>query len=799
MKKTMSLVLCFVLLLGLMPGKVLAEGAQGNVPTLPDGYGQLYLRTEENGQNSYHATHQVSQNTSAVLQFESAEGALYSVTKMTYTIECDTEVGSIAWKEDANTFALWDTSGVQAGASGYIYAVSQRDDNVKYALPVTVMGASSGDQGGSGNQGGNQGGSQGGQQGGSSGDPASRPFALYDAAEGGNEIAANEMGNYVVNFTANEAKTYYFRTEGDSLFTSECNATLQVPGPPVPLVSGTVMNQGKTFAVTMIQGNSGELEVPVTLKIEGAETAYQFKLFFKPGSGNQSGENPPQGGIGALIRDSHVVEDGDIYQGPIAHDTASFVVNADGQDYMIYMIPAFDFGFGVKFGSGGSHGMAMRTDGYDDIQLKPAFFVKLDNGLYEQVTSPAVLSAIEEAVQEPVITYGTIAGNENFPLPQKFPACYHDSPTESTDLFGGYSFRMKFENRGIYVASITATVNGEELTSQTRLTWQPTGELHFSPQEGGGVIGQVNEFLNGLAYDPNCSIMIDLPAGTYQGYISIPEELRNANVFLNGAGHRDHSGDPTTIIEGGLIGGGIPSYIHFRGAGYGEEVPEKWGEGHPNSGRDNIAFSGENEYADFRYCILEGYNIALYCKNTNMAGSTHCRFLNNNTAIYIDTELMARDISYDHFEKNGVAVHFKKYTRGMGHFDFTGSVFIDNDTDIINELKRNIFMPGVFCGNTNEEGAVVPSECIFVCPAPGGVGKKQVFVYPQAADQQKDQDGNFVNLIYDTDFYASNKNKGPMISKNLAAAFPIPVSELSGRMFRIMDPDTGKVVKFTFP
>jgi len=109
-------------------------------------------------------------------------------------------------------------------------------------------------------------------------------------------------------------------------------------------------------------------------------------------------------------------------------------------------------------------------------------------------------------------------------------------------------------------------------------------------------------------------------------------------------------------------------------------------------------------------------------------------------------------------------------------------------------------MPGCYFGET-VNGDVTARACNGKSPNPGGVGKKQVLIYPQAATPERNGRLDFEELIYETSnaVYSVYGKKGPMISKNFAVTYPIPEGVLAGSTFRIMDPDTNKIIKFTFP
>ena len=332
------------------------------------------------------------------------------------------------------------------------------------------------------------------------------------------------------------------------------------------------------------------------------------------------------------------------------------------------------------------------------------------------------------------------------------------------------------ENWGNYAISGYGEVNGEEISVHTTYGWKPAELNIFRPGET-DPIGEINEYLGSEDVENKGNLEIYMPEGTFAGYITVPDTLSRLGITIFGA-PRDNRGRPTTKIQGGVQAEGFSVTvmdITFLGANSGEEGGP-WADGTPN-----IALLGGG-FIRANNCRFEGYDIAMCGRGALKFGNGNV-FVENEIAVLLDAEEERHAITSlenSLFLLNGTALVLEQVpdSFAMSDLDLSGCSFVDNELDIRNKLKRNIFLPGCYFA-FEKDGEEVVRECQYR-PIAEGNAKKNVLYYPQAAT------ADFEEFLYDTRFY----HHKPVVSVDFTKIFPIPVGALDGAEFTVMKGET---------
>lgn len=558
----------------------------------------------------------------------------------------------------------------------------------------------------------------------------------------------------------------------DDSFTYDCSPEL-----------GTVAWSAEKECIIWTPGEAAA-QGQITATKEGVTYAIDAQLMDDPEE--EEDPFPPEEGddpfapIGQ-ISDSHVTTEDDIcddirwlqanQQSGSASATAAFTL--DGETYYL----------GV-----GSHGETFpRTGSGMSFTLEePYIFRYFDIGFYAalsgegefaRIIDPQLAEDLEAAFEGTLELKVEGLNLSSHTAPAVFPAMHRaqgDAVCCCCTIL-----ELGLENWGSYVLTGSGTVNGQDLCVQVTLRWNPRGELVFEPTDD-DPIGQINGFFATISPEADVNITINMPAGEYEGYITVPAELTGPEIVIFGA--LDEHDDPATVIYGGVQTDSAlmdVKDISFRGAGFGMEgaPPAEWSDGTPN-----IALLGDSFIRTDR-CRYEGYDIAL-CGDEVLKFGMNNIFVCNNTAVLLDTDKDAHGMSSlegSWFIDNGTAIDFEQVpdTVALSDLDLTDARFVDNDVDIWNKLKRNIFLPGCYFAYADENGDEQLRECVYR-PVAVGNAKKQVLYYPQAQTDDCD------SFLFDTAFY----QRMPVVSVHFTKTFPIPANALDGAEFTVMKGDT---------
>jgi len=474
-----------------------------------------------------------------------------------------------------------------------------------------------------------------------------------------------------------------------------------------------------------------------------------------------------------LTTEADVCADTDWLEAQAGSNSATAAFTLDGETY--YMsVGQHDDDFPYS-----GHGMSFSLEEepcvlrYFDI----GFYAALPGGAeFARIKDPETVAKIEQAFEGSLkLTVQGLNFNTHT-APQVFPAM-HQALGDAL-CCNCIALELGAENWGSYVLTGSGTVGEQELFVQVTFRWNPRGEIVFEPTDD-DPIGQINAYLEGLNPEAKVNLTINMPKGEYQGYITVPEELFNPEIVIFGA--IDENDDLATVIRGGVrTDGAIVNVMDmiFLGAGSDQtgDPPESWGDGTPN-----IALLG-NGFIRSNWCRYEGYDIAM-CGDEVLKFGLNNTFVHNNIAVLLDTEADEHAITSlegSRFSNNGIAVAFCKVPANfaLSAVKMARCRFVDNDLDILNELKRNIFLPGCYFAKTTG-GEEVVRECQYSPPAVGNE-RKQVLYYPQAAT------ADFEKFLYDTRLY----HHKPVVSVDFTKIFPIPVGALDGAEFTVMKGDT---------
>ena len=321
-----------------------------------------------------------------------------------------------------------------------------------------------------------------------------------------------------------------------------------------------------------------------------------------------------------------------------------------------------------------------------------------DSRKYRKVTDPTLLTQIEEAFYvrdeqgnvvidisgKPVssLTMSLHAmTDQETPLPEHYPACRYGAEQD----FVAYPLtaEMTPETEGFWRITASGTANGQPVEASIHMHWQHIDLITLEPDAAleTPVVQQVNEALAACSPEEDSVIEVRLPAGTFTGYIEIPENLAGMIVNLQG------SWEGTTVLCGGVRNayGECGLYdLHLIGAG---KDLEQWPADSPNTGYPNEGFYGDGGGVAFQ-CVFEDYACAMrstFCLRTG-ADNTYLR---NGIAIHFCTNQNVGGNGSLHsntFQSNDTAIRFEKIPPQLtlSWFDFYHNHFQGNGTDIDN-------------------------------------------------------------------------------------------------------------------
>lgn len=307
-------------------------------------------------------------------------------------------------------------------------------------------------------------------------------------------------------------------------------------------------------------------------------------------------------------------------------------------------------------------------------------------------------------------------------------------------------------DKGKWRFEASCTVDGEPMTASGTIT-RTVATAHALKPEQCKTVKAINEGLKNVIQDIESGehvITVDLrstgeeyhaenpDSSAYRGQIVIPDiKQNNVDVSVEFRGARGG----TTLIGGiqSETAAFSVSNVNFIGNGSGSQ---KWevDNVNPNGGAPNEAFRG-NSRANARDCTFTGYYVAISCgRELRMCGRNNT-FRNNHIAWRISTENNNGgnpDALNCVFEDNEYAIWVESFHFMPSFYAPTGCTFTDNGCDVRNS-DRWWFIPGNYFTHSGSLG-----------PVNEAVGNGNTFCYPMARNgtvdyTQLDEDGDTVS------------------------------------------------------
>lgn len=433
----------------------------------------------------------------------------------------------------------------------------------------------------------------------------------------------------------------------------------------------------------------------------------------------------------------------------------------------------------------GSFSPILAEDQYEDILVQIEFYTSPNQGgqngaaaEYQKVTDQKVLDEILKAFGDTLelelhpVKLDT--GNGTVDPPEYWPAV-----TEKNTAQRAMTLKMGLPQMRCWMLCATGTIGETTVKASSMIHWWPESQIYT---ESFSSVEQMNDWLAQYPWlNAQITYVLTLEAGEYTGQIVVPARMGTSGIVIQGS-----SKGNGTILHGGItfLGGFAPRVENIQFVGAGREK-KTW-----NNGTENYALTGAGT---FQGCSFTGYDRAVSCTGTAsiLTTGTDSEFKENQTAIYYDnTEATGGNpnLSNNVFWNNGIAIHVKDLNDKqvpMTHFQIVNNSFVDNKTDIRNDEKRCLYLPGNYFGTL--VGGEVTAVPVSYLPVANG---KWVSAYPQlakpagAAVMALDASGE------EETAYLFDLEQEPVVSVAYAAQYPIPAASLPGKIITVMDADT---------
>lgn len=244
-------------------------------------------------------------------------------------------------------------------------------------------------------------------------------------------------------------------------------------------------------------------------------------------------------------------------------------------------------------------------------------------------------------------------------------------------------------SEGWWLLLAEGELDGQTVSAGVPVEWYMVKEQIFIPDPAAetDVLTQIAEWLAVQTYDPLVELLVQLPAGTYEGQLVLPGHLEM--VTVEGA---LVDGQPATILEGGIrceAGWGVVRNVEFRGCG---KEQDTWPDGTPN---EALYGDGGGSYDN---CVFSDYACAVSCTGHLRFGGEVSVFRSNGVAFRMDSashgggNFVIRECT---FLDNDVALWLRQISDQMpaSYFIVTDCVFSDNGVDIRNEVDTAFRFP----------------------------------------------------------------------------------------------------------
>jgi len=339
------------------------------------------------------------------------------------------------------------------------------------------------------------------------------------------------------------------------------------------------------------------------------------------------------------------------------------------------------------------------------------------------------------------------------------------------------------------------TENETAVEVNSRFNWYPRSTiLEYFPEanEPAEILNEINAFLQTYVEQEDVQQIVIIPAGEYTGSIILGNDGMGLQII----------GDGEVTLHGGVINnsGELPGIENINFVGAGSDKKE-WDD-ETLKGMPNIAVRGTGGGMVSR-CTFTGYDYALY--TDRVTASHKCEYVDNNVAIMEDNWGGGSPLlSYNKFKNNKIALDFENMEKDnpTTFFDISQNQFIDNKWDVRNKLKRTLYLPGNFFGETVGEDVVA---------RPCNAQVKHGSTVTSLMDETMEEDNlEYAEQVHaypryaDSDFNAWVKESEAVVSVAQTADFRIPQDNLSGSAITVMDaeeelatlvfPDSGSTV-----
>lgn len=337
-------------------------------------------------------------------------------------------------------------------------------------------------------------------------------------------------------------------------------------------------------------------------------------------------------------------------------------------------------------------------------------------------------------------------------------------------------WRFNKDNGGDWEIRVTGTINGREVVSHTLFSWtvNKVESETFTAEEG---VEGINSWLGGFTPDSLTRYKIYLEPGEFKGVITVPDGM-SVEIY----GSRDDKNMSVTNLRGGIcFGADSHSYferINFIGEG--KDKPAR------SDGSPNYAVYGGNggtaACANYTFCTFSDYYTAILCEGRFCAigDGLGSEFRNNHIAFYFDVSEgdgggnphMTGNV----FIENDVAIDLAGFAPDFPprRYVFRQLSFIDNGVDVRNNSGRYFFLPNNYFSHDGTEEIRTATS--------GDPMLNLVSAFPTA-------DEAFTRYNYGDD--------RPVVANSMAEDYPIPASELDGKLISVIDDAGGDALLAT--
>ena len=431
-------------------------------------------------------------------------------------------------------------------------------------------------------------------------------------------------------------------------------------------------------------------------------------------------------------------------------------------------------------------GMAGDQNSSVDYFARVGFWT-LDSSGYKSVdssTQASILSALGSNIE--ISLYAESASCATFPEERR---------TSPGDGLAVRAWRFSgLDNAGSWqLRAVWRMGNGSTLTSYVRFSWEAklsvvSGELTS--------VEAVNAWLskNFAEHRENANYLVHLAPGVFTGYISIPNGM---SYSIIGAGV-----DKTTLKGGLYVGPGGHGDIHgltMEGAG---SQHKSWSQLYFNGAKaPNYGIYGSHSTAAFYDIVFTGYDCAV-CNadgfgsfGPGVAWPTQTVFKDNRAGISIDAANgvggLSTPLTNTVFAHNKRAIELLSFNSDVppSYYPSNHCSFIDNDVDVYNDSGRNYFMYGnyYYHSEPNKNGSHNYLEYTSKNPGKDKKDDRNLVADPLMMNS------DFTSRVYDDTAIPNSGEPGE---------FSTPASALPGRNIMVVDVAKDKdtpLLDFNFP